>query len=723
MDFHPWLGMEKPHASRLRRACALLITVAIVFPPNIRAEGDADVLQFFEEEAQVITASKKSERASDAPATVYVVTKRDIRLRGYSNLKDVLRDLPGMETIEHYFSEMGTLVPVRGVVGNNKIVVLVNGMRVNPPGGEDMMLRSDFSVRQAEQIEVIYGPGSTLYGQDAISAVINVITRKPREGNDGEVGAVVGSHQSREGWLALSRKVNETHLHGYVQQTDANLTDLANDYPHWWKLYDNKGLSTQKRFDKGLNAFSKVGTDTHGVQVWYRESSRSSSEGAYTPILLYVDGAVWHDKSLVAEAKNKTPLGDRSDLESSITYNKYEINPDSRYIYPISPTAVEFRSFKYGVGTGVTLEEKLSYTPTDTLSFIGGGVVSDYDIIPKASVFGGADRSKDITSQGQDLSYYTRLGDPSSLVTVKGAQNIGYRTYGAYLESHWQTVKRLNLVAGLRVDKNSRFKQRPISPRAAAVVKISDSLTAKYVFTKAFVAPAPYFGYNVFDNGVAINTTNEKLQPEKSISNEVNLVYQRDKLNLGASAYMNRAKNLLVFGDRGLPLNTVMDEIYLDLAGTDTRRLTQSANGGTSESKGFELSAKWGGDRLSGWASYSIVNVQSRIGASKTGLDQISRHNARLGATWSPTAALHITPSVVYRSTPENYGNATLNLGSAIRNPYEVNIHAVYAPTPRVDLFAGARNLTNNRYALKGVLGPMPQETLSLYGGLKVSLF
>ena len=88
----------------------------------------------------ITTASRILERATEAPATVYVVTGGDIRARGYSTLADVLRDLPGMEVIEQYYSEQGTLVPVRGVVGNNKIVLLVNGMRVNPPGGEELMI-------------------------------------------------------------------------------------------------------------------------------------------------------------------------------------------------------------------------------------------------------------------------------------------------------------------------------------------------------------------------------------------------------------------------------------------------------------------------------------------------------------------------------------------------------------------------------------------------------
>src|SRR2546421_3171387 len=146
----------------------------------------------------VSTASRMIEKATEAPATVYVVSKEDIQSRGYSTLADVLKDLPGMETVEQYYSEQGTLVPVRGVVGNNKIVLLINGMRVNPPGGEELMIRSDVSVRFADQIEVIYGPGSTLYGQDAISAVINIKTRRPGDATVEVVGGY-GLYGTKQG--------------------------------------------------------------------------------------------------------------------------------------------------------------------------------------------------------------------------------------------------------------------------------------------------------------------------------------------------------------------------------------------------------------------------------------------------------------------------------------------------------------------------------------------
>ena len=102
----------------------------------------------------VVTASRQDEAVTDAPATTVVITREEIRLRGYAFLKDVLRDLPGMETQEYFNSQIGTRVPVRGQLGNHKIIVLVNGMRVNPPGGENMVFRSDISVRDADQIEV-----------------------------------------------------------------------------------------------------------------------------------------------------------------------------------------------------------------------------------------------------------------------------------------------------------------------------------------------------------------------------------------------------------------------------------------------------------------------------------------------------------------------------------------------------------------------------------------
>src|SRR4051812_4243853 len=77
-------------------------------PANVGAPGIAPVTLGELLDPSITTASRVLERATEAPGTVYVVTAADIRARGYSTLVDVLRDLPGMETVEQYYSELGT---------------------------------------------------------------------------------------------------------------------------------------------------------------------------------------------------------------------------------------------------------------------------------------------------------------------------------------------------------------------------------------------------------------------------------------------------------------------------------------------------------------------------------------------------------------------------------------------------------------------------------------
>ena len=189
-----WLALAGDPAGHFNRSWAQPADEPVSQPVDITDISMGQLL-----DPSITTASRTLERATEAPATVYVITAEDIRTRGYSTLVDVLRDLPGMEMIEQYYSEQGTLVPVRGVVGNNKIVLLINGMRVNPPGGEELMIRSDVSVRFAEQIEIIYGPGSTLYGQDAISAVINIKTRSPGDATVEAAGRLRAATTPRNG--------------------------------------------------------------------------------------------------------------------------------------------------------------------------------------------------------------------------------------------------------------------------------------------------------------------------------------------------------------------------------------------------------------------------------------------------------------------------------------------------------------------------------------------
>jgi outer membrane receptor protein involved in Fe transport len=679
----------------------------------------------------VTTASKREEKAAVAPGTAIVVGRNDIKLRGYSTLKDVLKDLPGMEVSEFFFSELGSQVGVRGIKSNNKIVVLVNGMRVNPPGGEYFPLRSDFSVRNAEQIEVIYGPGSTLYGQDAISAVINVKTQMPVEGPAVFEGGVEGGfHAEREAWVSFGKvfdAADNIAFSAFFQYHDSELTNLAREYPAWWEDYrsvaDPKGgTADHERRDFGLNGFARLDVGDFSLQSWYRDSERSSGEGYGPPVLFLLPEAVWRDRSWVTEAKHNWHINDRVTLTSSVTYNMFEVDPVSRYVFPASETEWFLNDYKYANGNSLAIEESVRWDIRDDLSLLGGVTYTTYDIIPKATIPGGADPGSDgsILSQGGSFVYYTEAGNPDSIQTIPRVVEVDFYRYGAYLELGWQINPVLKVVAGGRVDKDSRIEDPSYTPRGAVIYNVTDHFTAKYTYSWAYISPAPYFGFATYDRGDILNTSNPNLQPETSKTHEVSFVYDKDPLSLGLSLYYGEQSNLILVSDVGSGPNILSDIVYIDAEGTESRTLTNTVNSGTSKNVGADLFGKAKINRsLSSWFSYSYTTFESKTAGAVSGLEGLSTHNFRLGITWAITPKLFFTPSLIARSTPRNVDAGPL--GTELDTPYEINAHLLYKHSSNVEFYADLRNATNAHNALGGFIPyAIPQEGFSGVLGVRV---
>lgn len=682
--------------------------------------------------ATVTTASKKEEKATSAPGTVIVIDKNDIRLRGYSTLKDVLRDLPGMDLAGNFFSEIGTQVSVRGITGNNKIVVLVNGMRVNPPGGEYFPLRSDFSVRQAEQIEIIYGSGSTLYGQDAINAVINVITKQPPASGKTEVelGGDAGFNFERELYGSFGKVFDAARnilFNGYVQYHDSELTRLDREYPAYWKGFrqvaEPKGSGTvPDRWDYGLNAFAKLEIGDFTLQSWYRNSSRSSGEGYGHAVLAFVPQARWEDSSWVTEAKYVWKITDKVKLDSSVTYNWYEVDPSSRYVFPLNEKAWFFNDYKYANGHSLAVEETLRVEFTSALSVLMGGTYTNYDIIPKSTVPGQANPGShtDILRQAGSFVYYTEPGNPASIHYVPRVVDSEFSRYGAYLEFSWKITPKLKIIAGGRVDKDTRISDPSYTPRGAIIYNITDALTAKYTYSWAYISPAPYFDAT-YDRGDVLATSNPGLQPETSKTHEFDLTYNKEALNFGLSLYYGEQSSLILVSDGALAPNIVQNPVFVDLQGTQPRTLVHSVNSGTSRNAGVDVYGKAKITRsLSTWFSYSYTTYEEMTAGVTTGLKGLSQNNFRLGVTWAITPQLFVTPSLVARSTPRNVDPGTLP--GELQNPWEANLHILYAPKDYLQFYADLRNITNNHTALTQFTPTAsPQETFSGVLGMRLS--
>lgn len=152
---------------------------------------------------KVSSASRKPESLSQAPAAIFVLTGDDIRRGGFSNVAEALRMVPGVYVAR--VNQRWWTVSARGFSDylNNKMLVLIDGRSVYSPqfGGVYWDIQ-EVALDDIERIEVIRGPGGTLWGANAINGVINIVTRNSRETQG---YSVVTSGGVDEGYLASAR--------------------------------------------------------------------------------------------------------------------------------------------------------------------------------------------------------------------------------------------------------------------------------------------------------------------------------------------------------------------------------------------------------------------------------------------------------------------------------------------------------------------------------------
>lgn len=147
-------------------------------PPESTDLTGLDLTQL--SDLKVTTASKFSETVSEAPGMISVVSQDEIRRFGAMTVREILERVPGLTGTTAYFTDR-SLIAARGdqtKIDGGHLLILINGRPTREilEGGIVSDLLESFPVAAPERIEVIKGPGSVLYGSNAYSAVINLIT-------------------------------------------------------------------------------------------------------------------------------------------------------------------------------------------------------------------------------------------------------------------------------------------------------------------------------------------------------------------------------------------------------------------------------------------------------------------------------------------------------------------------------------------------------------------
>jgi iron complex outermembrane receptor protein len=170
---------------------------------------------------EITSVSKKAERLSDAPASVFVITADDIRRSGVTSLPEALRLAPNLQVAQN--SSSAYSIRARGMnnTSANKLLVLVDGRSVYSPLFSGVFWdMQDMMLEDVDRIEVISGPGGTLWGVNAVNGVINVITKSAKATQGGLLSAGVGD-LSAEGAARVGGTLGaDGHVRAYAKYFD-----------------------------------------------------------------------------------------------------------------------------------------------------------------------------------------------------------------------------------------------------------------------------------------------------------------------------------------------------------------------------------------------------------------------------------------------------------------------------------------------------------------------
>lgn len=164
---------------------------------------------------QVTSVSKRSEKASEAAAAIYVITQEDIHRSGLTTIPELLRMVPGLNVAQSGAHQWA--ISSRGFSGQfaDTLLVLIDGRTVYTPVYSGVYWDvQDTPLQDIERIEVIRGPGATLWGANAVNGVINIITKSARDTQGGYFSQSIGTQLNSQTITRYGKKISDN---GYIR--------------------------------------------------------------------------------------------------------------------------------------------------------------------------------------------------------------------------------------------------------------------------------------------------------------------------------------------------------------------------------------------------------------------------------------------------------------------------------------------------------------------------
>jgi outer membrane receptor protein involved in Fe transport len=555
----------------LRLALAALILLG---PPLGRADDLTDKVDMRAIDLRslldlsVEAVSRRVERASEAPATVFVLTGDDIRRQGFRTVEEVLGSVPGLFSYPGRFPQVG--VRGLGIIGDftTRVLVLIDGHPLTNSVGVDLERGMPVPLAAVERIEVIKGPVGSVYGPTAFFGVVNLVTTGGAGQSEGWAGGEVanGKATAWEGsatWRGSAGPADvlvSTDLYN-SRGRDFRYPELAGtpDAPADGRVRGMDFGNAQNGYFrarwKGLTASGACDHSLNGIPVTAYPNRDSALEGS-------------------------TCLGELT-LEGEVAPN-LNLRGRAAYDWFQQGAVRNFPPPPYGVGNfsdagddrWPTAELRADWHPEGPLRLGAGSTLQLHRVTVHSS-------SSDIPEM--DVRFHQ-----------------SFQTSNTWLLAEVRPLPGLTLHAGLNYYSHSIFGHQ-LTPKLAAVWQPTADDTVKAIWSKGF-RPPTYVEALLEDK--AFFTSNDDLKPETVSSAELSYEHRfGDRAAATVSGFWNQYRELIHYQAVPAP---GLD--HPPASQGDFRQ--QAMNGGRLDLMGGEVALvlRWG-DALQAWGGLSVQHV------------------------------------------------------------------------------------------------------------------
>ncbi|EIJ41940.1 outer membrane receptor for ferrienterochelin and colicins [Beggiatoa alba B18LD] len=462
--------------------CTLLFSVSYA----LKAAAD-DLLDVPIEDLLVIpitVASKTEEKLEDAPSSVTVFTRQQLKRMGVKTVEDLLHFVPGFIATRETVFGQGYSVSARGSTtpqASYNILFMMDGQRLNGDlGGGALDYNHLISLYNVKQVEVIRGPGSALYGTGAFSGVVNIITET--DANEVFIGA--GNLDSREIYFNTSKKGKDWHASASARYYEdagqsydslvSSLTGSTQD-PRQSKLA-NISLSYKDltiKLQHSARQFDDFYVSSHLGESY--ESNRNvfafqydfinTSESHWSLEASYID----MDYTMSEQVYNMLYMQSLPDTVVTETNdNVLQVANAREHAWNIGINGRQRWNQVHESSFGVQW-----YTP----------VIDKYQLLSNYNL-AELNTALQANPQAGNVTYYGTV-QPTSVYNDNNGRDI----LGAYFQHKYKPTESLDLIIGARYDHYSDFGST-VNPRLAAIYSFSQATKFKAMYGEAFRAPS-----------------------------------------------------------------------------------------------------------------------------------------------------------------------------------------------------------------------------------------